>query len=379
MGYVDPELLDDETAVAEGNLAAIADLIPGWQPSEGDFEVAMIEGVSIVEATAMSEIKSVERNNYAGFAENILRLYRQPAQPSGSQVTITVQDTAGYTIPAGFQAVFATPEGDSVAVATTVDAVIGAGFDSISAIPVASLETGEAQNGATGDSIDRDPLVYVTQVTLEQPTANGADEEPLKEYLDEAVAKAQRISFLPLTPADYASAALELGGVARTLVLNRYNPATAPADAPGHITILAIDADGQPISDIKQAELETYLQSVDQILGATVHTQDVVIDTINVTVTLKAADGYTGAEAQTAATDAITTLLDPAKWNYDATEPGFWKSGIGTLTIFDIDRVLDDLPQVKQVVTVQLNGGTAAVTVAAKDLVDAGTVTVTAV
>lgn len=379
MGYVDPDLLDDETAVAEGNLAAVADLVDGWQPAEGDFEVAIIEATSITTATAMAEIKSTARNNYAGFGENIVRLTRSGATPSGSQVTINVQDDAGYLIPAGFQAVFATPGGDSVAVATTQDAIVTAGDTSVGAVPVASLEAGDDRNGATGTDIDRDPLDYVTSVVLEQPTSGGTDEEPLQEYLDEVVAKAQRISFLPLTPDDYASAALEVPGIARALVLNRYDPATAPTDAPGHITIIAVDSDGIAISDLKQAELETYLTSVDQILGATVHTMDVVTDTIDVTVTLKAADGVADADAEAAAEAAITALLDPAKWNVDLSKPGHWKAGVGSLTIFDIDRVLDDLPQVKQVVTVQINGGTSAVTVADRDLVDAGTISATAV
>lgn len=379
MPYLDPDLLDDEGAVAEGNLAAIADIIEGWQPSEGDFEVALIEAVSIVIATAMAEIKSVERNNYAGFGERILNLTRAAATPSGSQVTITVQDALGYTIPAGFQAVFATPDGDSVAVATTVDAVVAPGDTEVGAVPVASLEAGEDQNGATGSSIDRDPLDYVDAVTLEQPTTGGADEEALQEYLDEVVQKAQRLSFLPLTPADYAYAALEQAGVFRCIVKNRYDPATAPADAPGHVTLIAVDPDGAAINDTQQAALELYLTSVDQLLGAIVHTEDVTTVSIDVDVTLKAADGYTASDAETAAAAAINALLDPAQWNYDTSEPGYWKKGVGQVTIFDIDRVIDDLPAVKQVVTVQLNGATSPVAVGEYELAAAGTVTCTAV
>lgn len=377
MPYVDPDLNDDETAVAEGNLAAARDIVDGWEPAEGDPETALFEATGTVQATAMAEIKSLERNNYAGFGDRILRLTRGAAEPARSQVTITFDDDAGHLVPAGFEVVFATIDGDSVPVATTIDAVAAPGATEVTAVPVAALEPGTGGNGATGASIDREDLSFVAAVTLEQPTSGGVDEEPLTEYLDEAVAKSERISFLPLTPSNYAAVALEVPGVARAITLNRHDPATAPADAPGHITIRAADADGANLSGAKKTELETYVTSTEQLLGAVPHIEDPTTVAIDVAVTVRKNVGFTDPEVETAVETAVRALLNKATWNYDNASPGKWRKGAGQVTVYDIDRVLDDLSEVLQVVTVTLNGAGTPITVAAEALAYADDVAVT--
>jgi uncharacterized phage protein gp47/JayE len=376
--YVDPELLNDETAVAEGNLAAIRDLVPSWIPPEGGIETAFAEALAIGQATVASLVIDDERNRYAGFGEVVLSLPRGAAAPARSQATITAIDTLGHLIPAGFQFVCATPSGDPVPLITTVDALITAGATTVTGVLVQALETGIVGNGASGLAIDRDDIAFVQSIQLEQPTAGGIDEEALSDYVSRVVFAARRRSFLPITPADYARVTLDVPGVGRALAINRQNPATAPADAPGHVTIIVATSTGAVVPTLVKTAIDTYFASLDQVRGSIVHVVDVTIQSIAVAATVKAAPGVTSAAATAAATAAIQTLLSPATYNADPDAAGGWKLGQGTFTIFDVDRVLSLLTaSIAQVQAVTINGGTAAVTVPATALVTAGAITIT--
>jgi uncharacterized phage protein gp47/JayE len=377
--YLDPELIADETAVAEANLAAIRDLIPGWLPSEGSIETAIAEALAIGQATVASLVMDEQRNQYAGFGELVLELPRGVAAAARSQVTITAADTDGHLIPAGFQFVCVTPDGSVVPLITSTDALIGAGDTSITGVLVEALETGIVGNGATGLAVDREDLAFVTAVELEAPTAGGVDEELLSDYVNRVVFAARRRSFLPITPDDYARSALDVPGVSRALAINRSDPATAPADAPGHLTIIPTTADGTVLPDLVTTALETHFATMDLVRGAIVHVEDVVIDTIDVAATIKPAVDITGAEATADATAAIEALLDPATYNADVNAAGGWKLGEGVVTIFDVDRVLSQLVTIAQVQAVTIDGGTTAVTIPATSLVAAGTITITVV
>jgi hypothetical protein len=112
--YLDPELITDETAVAEAILAGLADRIDsaldldedeGWQPQEGSPETHFAESVGIVIATAMALVNDKERTDYSGFGSLILGLDRIAAEPAVGYTTWTFNEAPGpgasYLIPDG--------------------------------------------------------------------------------------------------------------------------------------------------------------------------------------------------------------------------------------------------------------------------------------
>src|SRR3954466_10363716 len=116
--YIDPDLITDETAVAEAILAGIADRINAaldlaegedWQPQEGSPETHLAESVGIVLATGAALISDKERTDYAGFGELILGLARVAAEPAIGYTTWTFTEAppigGSYLIPDGSELV----------------------------------------------------------------------------------------------------------------------------------------------------------------------------------------------------------------------------------------------------------------------------------
>lgn len=353
MTYIDPDLLDDETAVAEANLAAISDRIDGWEPHEGNIETVLAEAFAVGQATTAALVKDQARLDYAAFGETVLGITRRPAQVASTQATIEFTDADGHTLPAGYEFVCFNNLGDTVGLVTLTDATTTPGNTTAAGVPVAALEPGAEYNGAFGAAIERDPNALVSSVTLEQPTAGGADEQPLDEYVNELAARVRRRSFLPLTPDDYADAALEVPGVHRVLALNRHDPGN-PGDHPGHLTIVAADAAGNGVSAATQAAIVEHLSTPPRILGVQLHTQDPEQVVLDVRVIADAADGYTHNEMVDAITDALTEAFNKATWAADPSVPGGWNPTKTQVTIFDVAAVIDDLPQVATVNTIEL-------------------------
>lgn len=377
-GYVDPDLLDDETAVAEGNLAAMADHVEGWDPFNGQIEPPLAEASAITAATIVAEIKDDQRNNYTGIGERIFQVVRNVAQPATSTATIVLTDDLGHTVTAGFTFVALTPDEDSVTLITLEDAVVSVGETTISGVRVAAVNpVGEDGNDASGDAIDFDELGYVSTVTLVEPTSDGVDEEDVPSYLDRIVRRSRRRSLLPTTPANYADEALDVPGIARCLALNKTDPDN-PGEQLGHLTLVPATSDGEEVSGAVEDALVAHFDAMDHLLPVELHV--IPPTTVNVDVYVKArlADGVVEADAEAAIEAAVRAYLNPAVYNLDPDSPGRWRRSAGEITIFDVDRQLrpELVPEVKQVVEVTLDAGTAPIDLDPEALVSADTVTV---
>lgn len=378
MTYLDPALIDDETTVAEAILAALADLLPGWEASEGHVETAQAEAIAIVAATIAALIKLREREDYAGFGENVLDLSRHPAGVASTIATITLDDNSGGQIPAGFAFALTNPAGEEYGFATTTAAVVDPGEMIAYDVPVQALEAGPGPNGCVGVAIDRDTLAIVDSVEIIVAASGGSDEEPLANYVNRVADRARRVRALPITPEDHAAAALDVAWVVRALAVNRENPATPGVDAPGHVTIYAADIDGNPGSGPNLTALQAYYDAFETVRGTTVHVAAPGQVNAAVTADIRPAAGYTDTEAEDAATAAIQAALNRAAWNYDVDAPARWTPARSELSIYDVAALIDDLPQVAAVTDVTIGGGTAPIPVPATSLLRATPVTVTA-
>jgi uncharacterized phage protein gp47/JayE len=375
VAYVDPELIGDEVAVAEGNIAALADLIAGFLASEGHVETSLAEAFAISEATVVALILSNERNQYAGFGERVVGIFRHSAVVATSQVTIIAADALGHVIPAGFEATFATADGSSVTVVTTQEAVIVAGSSSVLHVPVAALEPGPVGNAASGLAIDRDDLDFVVSVTLEAPTDGGEDEEPLEEYI-ERVARRNRRGRVPASPDDYADFATDIDGVDRAIAVNRMDPANPLNDSLGHVTVYPVSAAGDPVGTTVSTAVEEYLNGIPRVMAALVHVADPTELLIDIAVTIRAAPGVNDAEARSAVIAALRSYLNKATWGLDRSALGGWRAPVSQVTIFGIAGAIDDLAELAEVTDVSLNGQKLPIDVPRTALVSAGTVTV---
>ncbi len=146
--YIDPDLISDETSVAEAVLAGTADRInaaldlaeeEGWEPQEGSPEASLGESVGIVLATAASMVKDQERNDFAGFGELILNVRRTRAEPAVAYTRWTFQQAGNYRIPDGSELVVDAADGTPVAFATVGDIDVVNGTEATDDLTVVSI------------------------------------------------------------------------------------------------------------------------------------------------------------------------------------------------------------------------------------------------
>lgn len=357
MTYLRPDVIDDEVAVAEAILAATADRIPGWQPSEGHITTAQAEAVAVAVATAITAMRADLDTAYLGFARRMLGLVRAAAGVASTTSTWTANTVNGVLIPGGTPVRATNPDGLEVVFVVAQDTNVPAGVTSLSGVELVALEAGPEPNGAFGEAIN-DELVEIDTVTLDQPASGGSEEEDLEVFLNKASDRAQRQRALPITPGDHAAMALDVPGVARAFAVNRRDPATAPADAPGHIEVYAVDVAGLALGPGTRSALEAYYTAEDLVTNVTVHVVDPPTVPVTIDVQAVAADGIDPADLEAQIRAAITALLDRAEWDADTSRPNGWAKKPATeLTVYRVAAAIDDLPALRSITAITINGG----------------------
>jgi len=375
--YIDPELIVDETAVAEAILAGIADRLDaaldlaedeGWQPQEGSPETHLAESVGIVIATACALVQDQERTDYSGFGSLVLGMTRIAAEPALGYTTWTFNEAppAGsyYLIPDGSELVLSTPDGTPVGYATVGD--IQATGAAATDVQVIALEPGSAANGLIGPADSFEALPFVTDVTMTAAPTGGSEEETKDEYLDRVVRTARRMKIVPVITDDYADTAIDNPSVDRAVAVRLLNAEVYPTtpNSPGHVTVF-LEAGGQPVSAAVKNEVIADMQGADRPLAVTVHAQDPTYTNLTLAVsirlTLDADHDQTIADVQS----ALTAAYAPANFRLDENAPGRWRppatTSERTVTAYDVAAACDDVTGVAAVTAATVNGGASVV------------------
>lgn len=378
MPYVPPELNTDGTAQAAGILQALEDLVPGWEPQEGSIETQIAEALGITAATMAQFLIDETAEAYAGFAERVLGIARVPAAAPGGPSTWTVRDDAGYLIPAGSFATFASPlTGQPVAFETIDDTNVTVGETSVADVELLALEPGPDGNGAIGPADEFEPLPFVTGVELTALAAGGEDEETDDAFLDRVTDRTRRLQAIPVTASDYAAFALDVPGVDRAAALNLLDPGPHPTpigtdpyvllDELGHVTVFAIDIEGNLVDATTRAAILAYLSGEDRPIGVTPHVASATLTNLAVVATIRIDPGADPDSTVSSAAGAVQTYFDRAQWRRVTSEPGLWAIPRTVLDrpvrAFDVAHAIETVAGVSSTVTCTVNGA-AAVTLA---------------
>jgi hypothetical protein len=162
-------------------------------------------------------------------------------------------------------------------------------------------------------------------------------------------------------PEHFAYAALSRPEVGRAKVLDLYNPATAPASAPGHVTVAVTDAAGAVLSAGQRAAIEADLRA-GALASLSVHAISPTYTTVNLAVTVRASFGADPVAVKAAVEAAIWAWLSPATWD--------WSASVGQ---FALAAVVAAVPGVAEVQTVPASVALSG----AAPLPTAGTITAT--
>jgi hypothetical protein len=195
----------------------------GWAPHDGDPEVVLLETIAPMAQNAAAVAAQVPPSIFRKFGTDLVNVPYKDGAPAETTSTWTLSDTDGHTIPAGTYV----QVGDFY-FATTADAVVAPGNDTVTAVALRALEDGSAANGQSGTGALVNSLAWVSSVTLEAPTAGGADAEDDPTYQNRLRSELTLIGPRPITAQDFADFAPNTPDVVvgRSTAFDGYDPFT---------------------------------------------------------------------------------------------------------------------------------------------------------
>jgi hypothetical protein len=358
--FIEPDIIDDETEVAEGILAGLADRIDGFTPTDGHLESPISEAAAVAIATAVVVLKDTVLDAYLGFGQRILGIPRIAGAVATAVSTWTVDATQITTIPAGTEVQLTGPDGQTRFFVVVEDTPVVAGATpastTVTGVLLAAVEAGPDSNGATNPA-QSEVLVGVTAVSIDAPSAGGADPEDPEAYASRAADRAQRMHTIPITPADHAAFATDVPVVARAVAINRFDPADPTADSLGHLTLILVDLAGADLSDPDKTVVSDYFASIERPLNVALHFEDPGRVPVTIAATVRAGANVDHDDLAARVSAALTGRVDPATFDADESAPGGWaRVRSSELTVFDLSAAIDDLEGLVGVVEITING-----------------------
>jgi hypothetical protein len=311
-GYIHPLVKLDPIELADAVNAAVVANVPGWRAIPYSLEGRLVAGLTSEFATGLQVLTSVGSAITAAQGR-LARIEQRTALPATSTVTVRAVDDAGYVLAAGAGMQGVAADGTVVPLDLTEDAVIPHGQTSVSGVQVQVAVEGEVGNGITGAVSPDGALVWLDAITLDEPTAQGVDEEDDDDFEDRLARRLTLLADAQIYPDNIEQLVLDVPGVGRACVLNLVDPANPSVDTAGHITICpANDVDGGPIGTGPRNELALLLARV-RVLNNVNHIVDPTMNALTVALTVAAWPEKLD-DAADQARGEILAWLSPRTW-----------------------------------------------------------------
>lgn len=223
MGYIGVPTTTDPDVLTTAAETYLMENIPGWVPNDNNLEIWLIVALAQMLATSRDVASIVPDMIFEYYGTTIANLPPITASPSQVQATITVQDAAGYDIPAGTQFGFQATGSTLVVFQTLNDTTILPGYETATNVILMAVVAGSASNDLTGAMTIIDPLVFITSCEATTTSEGGVDAEVASTYLSRLTADLQLLAPRPILPNDFAVLATSIAGVYRALGIDGYN------------------------------------------------------------------------------------------------------------------------------------------------------------
>jgi uncharacterized phage protein gp47/JayE len=362
-GYVDLTIYD----VGPGELVdrALLDAeakMPDWQPREGNTEMVLLEALAVEVSELVYSLNRVP----SGVLDGLLLLYgveRSLGTPPTATATFTLTAPTGYQLPVG-TTVRLDLGGEEAPLEFTTDAAVTVpqGATSVTAAITATRATDAANAQPAGTALAMvTPIPYVDRVELATAVSGGTGPEDDVAYRNRGVQRLARLVSTLVRPDHFTADALETVGVYRAMTLDNWNVTAAGA---GHVTVAALGLNGALLSTAAKDDIQARLDSRAQT-NLAVHVIDPTITAVDVTVTVKALDGYDAAAVTANVQARLDAYLSPDTWGWG-----------GTVRRNELIAQIDRAEGVDYVVTLDAPTGDVALAGAAP-LADLGLLTVT--
>lgn len=361
-GYIALPVTTDPDQLAADALGYLALQQPGWVAREGHLEVWLIRAFARMCAETAAVAAEVPLSIFQYFGTQLLGLPPLTGSSAGMQSTWTLTDSNGHLIPAGTTVAYRISGSQTALFQTVADVTVPAGSNqtAVGGVSLQAVLPGSAGNGLAPAALSPvDSLAFIASVVSTTKSAGGADAESQSDYLDRLAAELQLLAPRPIIPSDYAALARNQSGVSRAAALDGYNPADQSSGNARMVAVAVVDANGQALPSATKTAIAAALAAQREI-NFVVNVIDPTYTAVRVTAQLVCAPGYNTDQVTAAATAALQSYLSPANWG------GSGANWVNTTVVryLTLGGILDDIPGVRYVASLQIAIGAGALAAA---------------
>lgn len=358
MAYVSYPVDLAPSDLAARAIAYIQSMEPGWQPAPGGFDWLLIESVATMLSEAAGLFSDATTSIFRHAGLNIFNVPPIDAAPASATTTWTVQDTAGYTVPAGTQISYQAAGGDQQVFATTRSVTIPPGSSTATGVVVTATVPGAAGNGLTAPTVLDSTVPWVTGVTQAIATSGGEDGETDDQYLARLPIEIE-VQKTPVRERDFAAVALRVPGVGRAVALDGWNTTSDTLGNEKTVGVVVATTTGQSCTVDVKAAVKAAIEAVREV-NFVVGVADPTTTSITIAYAATCYPGYLTTDVKARVDAAILAFLDPAWWGVPVGQTGVdsttWLNE-PVVRVNDLVAVIDGVDGVRAVTSVLVNGG----------------------
>lgn len=343
--------IEDNLARAFAEMRAI---FPAWTANEAHLEVALIEEFARMSTETAQSAGFVSQLVFARWGQ-LVGIEQSPGVRAGTTADFTVQDDAGYTIPAATGVALRVAGDDFRLFLTQADIVIPPGQTEVLGVPLEAAVVGTDYNGiAAAPASLTEQYAFITSVETTTITTGGIDPEDFDGYVDRLSEDLRLLTPRPILPDDFAILARNVPGVARARAINGFNPVDLSYGNERMVTVVGLDVNGDALSDTTDNELEQYLDSQREI-NFVVNTFKPQYLPLHIVYDLVTDVGLDPIGVQDAVNAALAAYISPARWAGGDEEPPIWRD-VNTVRFWELVAVMNNVPGVAFLNALTING-----------------------
>ena len=321
--YQSAPLVTDPSVIKQNMINYLIAYMPaGWRLASGSLLDLTLEAVAI-QAAQQADVAQQKLDSDFRYFGTLVNLPPIDAISATTNVTFTVQDTNGYTIPAGAVVGVVDSSGTLQGFDTTGDLTIPVG-QSTGTIVATAEQAGTVCNGLGGGSVQIISAPgFVTAATM-TTASNGIDAETDPDFLNRLTETLGLLTPIPVLGTNFAVLARGIAGVYRACGVNLLKPGppydtVAESDtADKNVTVAVTDINGADPGATIRGNVQTYLNSLREanfkVWCVAAQYQQVDVAGLDVYYW----QGWDPTDVQTRVNAALAGVLNPATF---ATDP----------------------------------------------------------
>lgn len=360
MPYITLPIEVDADDAAEQMYARMAELVPGWEPSDGNLDVWLLQVVARTYADLAEVATGAADTLFRYVGESMFGLPPKSGTSAVFTTTWTATEAGTFVIPAGTNVGVRAPDGTIHQFATTEEVTVDTGTPATKAgVLVTAVEAGAAASGlpstTAGNVVLLDPLEWVASVTGDELTYGGTDPESDDEYLNRLRDELTILAPRPITASDFAVMARRVSGVGKSWAVDGYNPGDQTSGNEKMVTVVVAAEDGTAVSQATLDAVKELLEEHREV-NFVVHVMNPGFVAVNVEVDVVAYPGWATATVQATVQEAVEGHLNPDVYSDPPPEAGEY-AGLATPThvrFGDVLAAVDNAYGVNYVTAVRL-------------------------